>query len=103
MGVTCGVSKASAQSVIPVTHVYAGRTYSDWSAAWWQWALSIPVHDPANPSQILNPLFDDTGAECGVQQSGPVFFLGGKFCQSNPPPGSPPCSFTVTRNCSVPA
>src|SRR5208337_1677970 len=52
-----------------------GRTYSEWSAAWQQWALSIPV---AN-----HPLFDN--GDCSVGQSGPVWFLGGKFCALNNP------------------
>ena len=36
-----------------------GKTYGAWSAAWWQWAYSIPV-----PS---NPLFDSTGVLCGTR------------------------------------
>ncbi len=66
-----------------------GRTYSEWSAAWWQWALSIPV---AN-----HPLFDN--GDCSVGQSGPVWFLGGKFCATN----SKNCGTNnVVRSCSVP-
>jgi len=67
-----------------------GRTYSEWSGAWWQWALSIPV---AN-----HPLFDN--GDCSVGQSGPVWFLGGKFCATN----QNDCGYNgVVRSCSVPA
>jgi len=65
-----------------------GRTYGDWSAAWWQWAFSIPV--------ASHPLFDN--GDCSVGQSGPVWFLGGKFCQTGQT-----CNGTATRSCSVPA
>lgn len=47
----------------------AGQTLEQWSAVWWQWALGIPA---AN-----NPLTDPTGANAGIGNSGPVFFLGG--------------------------
>jgi hypothetical protein len=43
----------------------------EWTAKWWQWALSIPADQ--------NPLFDPPGAQCTANQSGPVFFLGGTF------------------------
>ncbi len=66
-----------------------GRTYSEWSAAWEQWATSVPVTN--------HPLFDK--GDCSVGQSGPVWFLGGKFCAT----GDPTCGFTgVNRSCSVP-
>jgi hypothetical protein len=68
-----------------------GRTYSEWSAAWEQWADSIPV---AN-----HPLFHDN-IDCGVGQSGPVWFLGGKFCALN----ETNCGTSnVVRNCNLPA
>lgn len=54
------------------------------SAAWWQWALSIPAS--------VNPLGDPTGALCGVGQHGEVWFLGGTL------DGSP-----ADRSCKVPA
>jgi hypothetical protein len=66
-----------------------GRTYSEWSAAWWQWALSIPTKS--------HPLFDN--GDISVGQSGPVWFLGGKFCATG---GT--CSYTgVVRYENVPA
>jgi hypothetical protein len=74
--------------VIAPNSVGFGRTYSEWSAAWQQWTFSIPV--------ASHPLFDN--GDCSVGQSGPVWFLGGRYCQ----PGSD-CSAPVTRSCSVPA
>jgi hypothetical protein len=80
---------AQAAVVFPRDSVQFGRTYSEWAAEWWQWALSIPVE--------THPLFDN--GDCSVGQSGPVFFLGGKFCSSD----NPSCnSSVVTRTCVVP-
>jgi len=84
------VPSVMAQLVIPPSSVAYGRTYGEWSAAWQQWALSIPV--------VHHPLFDN--GDCSIGQSGPVWFLGGKFCALN----STNCGTThVVRNCSVPA
>jgi len=69
--------------------VVYGRTYSDWNAAWQQWADSIPT---AN-----HPLFDN--GDCSVGQSGPVWFLGPKFIVA----GSTTNPSSVVRSCNVPA
>jgi hypothetical protein len=53
---------------LPGTKPY-GLTYGEWSAKWWQWALSIPKTD--------NPMDDDTGKDCNRSQNGPVWFLAG--------------------------
>lgn len=80
---------AFGQFVITPDKVAYGRTYSEWSGSWWQWALSIP--------SATHPLFDN--GDCSVGQSGPVWFLGGKFCALN----NPSCGYTnVVRTCSVP-
>jgi len=74
--------------VIEPDTVVFGRTFSEWSAAWEQWAYSIEV--------AHHPLFDN--GDCSVGQSGPVWFLGGKFCANGAS-----CSYTnVIRNCNVP-
>ncbi len=84
------VPSAVAQFVIPPQSVAYGRTYSEWSAAWQQWAMSVPV--------VHHPLFDN--GDCSVGQSGPVWFLGGKFCAI----GNTNCGTSnVVRNCAVPA
>jgi len=84
------VPGALAQFVVPPDTVAYGRTYSEWSAAWQQWALSVPV--------VNHPLFDN--GDCSVGQSGPVWFLGGKFCAI----GNTNCGTSnVVRSCRVPA
>jgi hypothetical protein len=74
--------------VINSDSVVFGRTFSEWSAAWEQWSYSIEV--------AQHPLFDN--GDCSMGQSGPVWFLGGKFCANGAT-----CSYTgVVRNCNVP-
>jgi hypothetical protein len=76
--------------VIAPDFVIAGRTYGEWTAAWWQWATSIPV--------ASHPLFDK--GDCTVGQTGQVFFLGGKFCST----GDTSCNAsTAKRQCKVPS
>src|ERR1051325_2671947 len=60
-----------------------GLSYQQWSARWWSWAYSIPLS--------MNPIFDTTGIDCALNQSGPVWFLAGTN------------GFSATRNCVVPA
>jgi hypothetical protein len=59
-----------------------GKSYAEWSSAWWRWALSIPA--------ATNPIFDATGASCGLGQSGPVWFLAGT------------AGGEATRSCTIP-
>ena len=56
-------------AVVPPDQLVAGKSYSDWTAAWWQWALQIP--DDGH-----HPLKDRTGADALRNQSGPVWFFG---------------------------
>jgi hypothetical protein len=60
-----------------------GRTYSDWTARWWEWVLSIPKTE--------NPLIDENGKNCTINQSGPVWFLAGTLKGS------------AERACTIPA
>jgi len=53
---------------------------------WWQFIYRIPAD--------RNPLFDLTGAQCGVAQSGPVWILA-----SVVDPGGPA---TIDRSCTLP-
>jgi hypothetical protein len=71
-----------------------GKTYGEWSAAWWQYVFSF-----TNPT---SPFADTSGARCGVDQSGPVFFLVGTFTTSVDPTGVVLASAT-RRHCTVPA
>jgi hypothetical protein len=76
--------------VFPRDAVIFGKTYADWSATWYQWVSSMPAN--------ANPLFDT--ADCSAGQSGPVFFLGGRYCSTTDPacPTKP-----AQRSCIVPA
>ena len=71
----------------PRSHPY-GRTYGEWSNAWWQWALSIPTS--------VNPLLDRNGADCSEGQSGPVWFLAGTLENTAGTKG-------FFRSCTIPA
>jgi hypothetical protein len=46
-----------------------GKSLSRWGVEWWRYILSLPAD--------INPLNDPTGVNCGVNQSGKVFFLVG--------------------------
>jgi len=70
------------QGIYPLNAQPYGRSWGDWTATWWQWALSMPVSS--------HPLFDT--ADCSAGQSGPVWFLGGAFT-----------GIAATRSCTVPA
>ncbi len=76
---------SSSTRVVPVDQKVFGKTYGEWSAAWWQWAYSIPVPE--------NPFFDELGDRCDEGQSGPVWYLTGVINVSG----------TATRHCFVPA
>jgi len=83
------MAQSDGPKVIDRDSVAYGRTYSEWSAAWEQWSDSIPV--------AQHPLFTD--GDCSVGQSGPVWFLGGKFCANGAT-----CSYTgVVRTCNLPS
>jgi hypothetical protein len=60
-----------------------GASYGEWGARWWQWVLSIPA--------AVNPVLDQSGANCARGQYDTVWFLAGSFGGS------------VTRVCTVPA
>lgn len=86
-GLMTSVSVALADSdshvVVPPNSTAYGNKYSEWSAEWWQFVLSIPASE--------NPLFDADGSQCVLGQRGPVWFLVGWFG-----PGA------AMRACSVP-
>jgi len=86
---SCAAESANPK-VYAVDSVPYGRTYGEWAAAWWQWALSVPVSN--------HPLFDN--GNCTVEQTGPVWFLGGQF------PSVTPESMKldgVNRTCTIPS
>lgn len=95
VSVVVSVQAEDTQRFSDNNHAYArdsiiyGRSFSEWSSAWQQWANSIPASE--------HPLFDK--ADCSKGQSGPVWFLGGKFCSTEDAscPSEP-----AERSCSVP-
>lgn len=53
-----------------------GRTYGNWTVAWWQWALAIP--------KSTNPVLDTTGKYAGAgQYNKDVVFLAGKLADED--------------------
>ena len=69
--------------VVPIHANYAGKSYGEWAAAWWQWAYRTFTFN--------SPMLDPTGENASVGQSGPVYFLAFTFAP------------TVVRNITVPA
>ena len=66
---SAGMGNLGNPGVLPLQSTPNNLTYDQWTAAWWQWVLSVPAD--------VNPLFDETGANAGQGQAGPVWFLGG--------------------------
>ena len=60
-----------------------GLTYAEWTARWWQWVLSVP--------RTENPLIDQNGKNCAINQAGPVWFLSGTL------------KGLAERSCTIPA
>ena len=58
---TVNLSASDSTLIVPVDSRAYGRTYEQWAAAWWEWALELPVAD-----------FDVRAG-----QKGNVWFLGG--------------------------
>ncbi len=48
-----------------------GKSYGDWGAEWWKWALSVPFSQ--------SPITDVTGEYGSQNQQGQVWFLAGTF------------------------
>src|SRR5438132_1286978 len=72
---------APTPGVLPPNSAPYGKSYGQWSEAFFQWAFSLPV--------TAHPLFDT--ADCSAGQSGNVWFIAGNFT------GTP-----VVRNCTIP-
>ena len=79
---TAPLRAAQTPGVLPPGAKANGRSYAEWSAAYWQWLFALPVD--GHPG-IDNPDFDVTDG-----QSGRVWFLTGPFG-------------TVERNITIPA
>ena len=71
-GVALAILSASTPAFADIAKpgdMIAGHTQLEWAQAWWQWAVGVPAPD--------NPLLDTTGANAGVNNNGPVFFVAG--------------------------
>src|SRR3990170_2074147 len=69
-GTLCGLAYAD-PGVVPLNARVQGRTYGDYAAAWWNWAIQEP--------EETCPLTDPTGEDAALNQRGSVFFLAGTF------------------------
>ena len=65
------------------TESLAGKSQTEWSINWWQWAFSF--------ERVRSPIADQTGALCASRQSGDVWFLAGTYGTKR-----------VERTCTVP-
>lgn len=70
-------------SIAPPESRFRGLSYSEWSAAWFQWVYSLPV--------TAHPLFDT--ADCSAGQTGNVWFIDGTHGTPFPEDG---------RQCTIP-
>ncbi len=84
-------ASAAPDPVIPPADAKAktGKTYGEWSAAWWQYVLAASTKDPSNP------LLSTTGQGCasGQPAGSTVFFLVGTASAGS----------TTRTQCVVPA
>jgi len=62
--------------IVPRNKEYQDKTYEEWSAAWWKWALELPV---VSPSGVTHPFIDDPHFDVTEGQQGSVWFLGASF------------------------
>ena len=67
--------EANPKVLPPNSHPF-GRTYGQWSAAWWKWAMELPL---TNSAGATHPFIDDPRFEVTEGQSGNVWFLAGPF------------------------
>lgn len=65
---------APAVAVLAPNEPAYGVSPGEWYARWWQWTVSFP--------DVVNPNLDETGAQCGYGQHGPVFFLPRTFAET---------------------
>jgi len=66
---TTAIGSAHAYTIAAPGSVVAGKTIADWGVEWWKWALNAPAGSSG--------LEDTTGALTQLNNSGPVFFMGG--------------------------
>jgi len=85
LAIAVSVAHAGDSTVVLGPHEkVAGRSQGDYAIAWWQWVMQLP--DGVRAYQDLS------GAQCGLNQSGPVWFLAGTEGTEH-----------VQRECAIPA
>lgn len=72
-------------AVVQPNRSVLGKTYGEWTAAWWRWADSLQATN--------HPL---NGGPCSTGQTGQVWFLGGPFA------GAPADGSSSMLSCNVP-
>jgi hypothetical protein len=77
-------------TVLPPNSKAFGKSYGEWSAAFWKWLYSMPTN--------AHPLFET--ADCSQSQVGKVWFLGGTFVVAETDTGA--VEGTADRDCEVP-
>lgn len=85
-GGTAPVLAGQTPRVLPRKSVPYGKTYGEWSAAWWKWAMELPL---TSASGATHPFVDASTFDVTEGQSGQVWFLAAPFG-------------TVSRTCTVP-
>lgn len=71
--------------VLPPRSHYGGKSYREWSIAWWQWAWAQPV--------ATNALLQSGAVDCAAgRRNKHVWFLAGTFNTSDP----------LSRSCTIP-
>jgi hypothetical protein len=93
-GTGAGAARNPNPRVLPPNSSPFGKTYSEWSAEWIKWAMTIPADE--------NPLFDETGALCAVGQPEKVWFLAGRLCVNTADDPFRCKMIETVRTCPVP-
>ena len=75
---------ASSNGVVLPAGKVAGLSQAEYAVRWWQWSNRVPAG--------VRPYQDPTGAQCGLNQSGEVWFLAGTDGTGD-----------VVRHCRMPA
>src|SRR6266568_1444588 len=70
-GHTAPLLAGQTPQVLPRKSMPYGKTYGEWSAVWWKWAMELPVAG--------NPFIDDPSFNVTNGQSGDVWFLAAPF------------------------
>jgi hypothetical protein len=82
LGLAGPLLAGQAPKVLPRKSLPYGKTYGEWSASWWQWALQLPLTG--------HPFNDDPAFDFTSGQLGDVWFMSGAYG-------------TVSRNVTLPS